>query len=812
MALIISYTIVHKRLRMSIKTSLIFIIVLISTLFTDLGAQISTQSVQSPQKVVLNGKEYYLHIIQKGEGLYRISVNYGLTMQDLLEANDDLGTTLKVGQILRIPIVSKTDPRGGGKEDSYTFHTVERGQTAYSISRKYNVPLDVLYEKNPGSEAGLIVGAILRIPAQKEYRQAPDSVSNIVAMPEVGQRDERYVYHTVLAGETIYSLSRKFNVTMDELLESNPALRSGVLTTGSEIRVLKAQMAQNFDVAEGEQEVQSFIENGDYLYHSILQGQTFYSISRLYQVDVEELKAANPSVSQDDLKVGFMLKIPKPRIDDRMADIDKDDKRLFHTHKVRRRETLYGISRHYHVDMELIKKINPDVNFQRLSNGDLLRIPTDAWFARQTAIAMADDREAEAAEEIDSSKFLISNECLRNNTLGYREPLRVALMLPFAAANRDQTYGSRAASLQAVRETRPASTRTRMFTEFYSGVLLALDTLKQRGINIDMSVYDIAPDTNSLKRVLRDPSLRKAHLIIGPALAHELPLVSDFSREYGIPLVYPMSNTNPELDYNPYLFHINTPDYLLFDVIADEIVRDAAGGKLIVIMPTEKEDNAAHFAALIKQKAFERAGGPGAFEYVEYSPGADELAELIQLMATDRGNYVLVPSSKISEVSRVVPVLYGVREQSKAEINFYGLSDVLRFQTVDPEQIHALNGTFFRSFGLDYGDRATGDFIAKYRQWYKTEPHAISPYFQNSDASSTYSRYGIWGYDVTNYFISALVEYGEDFDLCLDNFKHHQIQFNFNFERVSNWGGFYNSGLYKFRFRPDLKMERIKVN
>ncbi|HBX89275.1 MAG TPA: hypothetical protein DEG09_11770, partial [Marinilabiliaceae bacterium] len=120
-----------------------FIIVLISALFTDLGAQISTQSAQSPQKVVLNGKEYYLHIIQKGEGLYRISVNYGLTMQDLLEANDDLGTTLKVGQILRIPIVSKTDPRAGGKEDSYTFHTVERGQTAYSISRKYNVPLDV---------------------------------------------------------------------------------------------------------------------------------------------------------------------------------------------------------------------------------------------------------------------------------------------------------------------------------------------------------------------------------------------------------------------------------------------------------------------------------------------------------------------------------------------------------------------------------------------------------------------------------------------------------------------------------------------
>ncbi|MCA1745377.1 MAG: hypothetical protein LC643_06710, partial [Bacteroidales bacterium] len=108
-------------------------------------------------------------------------------------------------------------------------------------------------------------------------------------------------------------------------------------------------------------------------------------------------------------------------------------------------------------------------------------------------------------------------------------------------------------------------------------------------------------------------------------------------------------------------------------------------------------------------------------------------------------------------------------------------------------------------------DGHTNSFIQKYRRWFNTEPHAISPYFQNSDASSTYSRYGIWGYDVAHYFLSAIVEYGENFDLCLDAFNHQQVQFNFNFERVSNWGGFYNSGLFMFRFRPDLRMERMRV-
>lgn len=796
---------------MKVSALLLIFSLLFGGLSADIHAQVKSEDGREVQKILLNGKEYYLHIIQKGEGLYRISVNYGVSQQEIMDANDDISESLKVGQILRIPVISGRNTSDSELDQSRTFfyHTVEKGHTAYFVSRKYDVPVEVVYENNPGTENGLIVGAILRIPVErKEPLEVADSQVLNPPVTAEPQKDSSYAYYTIKPGDTLYSLARQYKVTVETIVESNPALRSGVLLPGSEIRIPKIDLVAA-EMPKPDNEV-GFIKSGQFLYHSIVPGQTFYSISRLYQISVDDLRAANPGVSQDDLKVGYVLRVPREEVEENVTEIEQDDSRLFKTHRVRRRETLYGISREYHVDMEVIKKVNPSVNFKDLDNGTRLKIPTDAWFSNQTIRALAITKDSVDFTVSDDRPYEMTTDCSRNSVLGYREPIRVALMLPFGAE--DQTSGSFSGdSLSMSRDARMSSARSRLFTEFYSGVLLALDTLKQRGINIDLSVYDIAPDTVSLKRVLRDPSLKQAHLIIGPSLAHELPLVSAFSREHQIPLVYPLSNTNPELEYNPYLFHINTPDFMVFDEIADEIVRQSTGGQLLIIMPTEREEQADDFIRLIKQKAGATGMGSQRVQYVEYTPGNNDLVELQALMASDKPNYVVVPSVRTSEVSRIVPILYGVREKSKANITFFGLSDVLRFQTVDPEQIHALNGTFFRSFGLDYGDRHTNSFIQKYRRWFNTEPHAISPYFQNSDASSTYSRYGIWGYDVTNYFLSAIVEYGENFDLCLDAFNHQQVQFNFNFERVSNWGGFYNSGLFMFRFRPDLRMERMRV-
>ncbi|GAO31908.1 LysM-repeat proteins and domains [Geofilum rubicundum JCM 15548] len=199
---------------------------LLGGLLADIQAQVKTVGGQEVQKILLNGKEYYLHIIQKGEGLYRISVNYGVSQQEILDANEDISESLKVGQILRIPVISGRNTSEGELDKSRTFfyHTVEKGQTAYFVSRKYDVPLEVIYANNPGTENGLTVGAILRIPVERKVAEPTEPTE-----PIKPKEASKYSFYTIRPGDTLYSLARQYSVTVETIVDSNPALRAGVL-------------------------------------------------------------------------------------------------------------------------------------------------------------------------------------------------------------------------------------------------------------------------------------------------------------------------------------------------------------------------------------------------------------------------------------------------------------------------------------------------------------------------------------------------------------------------------------------------------
>ena len=789
----------------NIKSYLLFLLLLNGCLFF-LNGQSNVLPIDS-KKIQLDGKEFYLHVVEKGEGLYRISVNYGVSMSEILKANPDIDEQLRVGQIIRIPIISgrNSDDKEMTQSREYIYHTVEKGQTAYFIARKYDLTLEQLYHYNPGIEHGLVLGAILKIPSTPPVKKT-STISQ--TQREVQKAPSKYITHIVRPKETLYSISKQYSTTIESIINDNPALRNGVLAIGAEIRIERptpSEIAEKTSSTSGN-EVGEFIKGENYLYHMIEAGQTLYSISRQYLIDVSDLKAANPDIGDSDLRVGYLLRIPRPVMDDLNTDLaqQKENPRWFTNHKVRRKETLFGISQKYHIDIDVIKRVNPSVNFSNLNKGTILRIPKDEWFAAKNMAALLEEQDAVIEDSLRSS--MLYDECVVNKELGYTQPLKVALMLPFNAKESSRYYSLDNDSVQFSREMSATAQRSRVFTEFYSGALMALDSLKTMGISVDLSVFDISPDSLAIKRVLKNPVLEESDLIIGPGLGHELTLISNFSKKNGIPLVFPISNnTNGEIFSNPYLFQVNSPDSLLFDRMAKEIVQQSLGSNLIIILPPAQEKDAQTLVQRIKEQAAQQMMLDKKVNYIEYKPKGDDLIAIQALVSKELPNYIVVPSVAAAEISKIIPVLKGVKEKSKAEINLYGRSEWLRMQTIDPEDIHYLNTTVFSPFRLDYNIGITKDFITKYRSWYHMEPHAISPYFQYSDATSGFSRFGIWGYDVTFYFISAMTQYGENFDLCLDQVKHHEIQFNFDFQRISNWGGFYNKGFFKLNFTPDLK-------
>nr|WP_321409548.1 LysM peptidoglycan-binding domain-containing protein [uncultured Carboxylicivirga sp.] len=756
---------------------------------------VQAQQFDGMEKIVIEGKVYYLYKVKKSEGLYRISVNYGVSQKELLEANPEAAFGLKEGQLIKIPVISgRNSTQQEIQSTSYIYHTVEPGQTVYFISKKYDVPLKVIYDNNPGSDKTLINGTIIKIP-KEHTREETKEVSE----------EKSYILHVVQPKETMYALSKKYDVAIGEIIKSNPALKSGVLEIGSSIRIpKKLEQPQQAVVKESQK-----LEDDLYIYHSIAQGETIYSIAQKYNAKPNDVIEANPSVDANDLKLGYLVRIPKSSIKASKLETSEDHN-LFTYHKVKRKETLFGISREYNVDMDILKTVNSDQDLARLKKGDIVKVPNRYWFKSVY------EQQVDSTKEMEGAKEEIINltelDCKSYNYFLDKPTLKVALMLPF---NVEATMRANIIEedkdgvvTQREREEKVVSKYSKVFVEFYQGALLALDKIKKQGVNVEMFVYDTAPDSNKVKSILANPVMQSMNLIIGPAYPQQLPFVSQFSKEHSIPMVYPFSTNNNTLADNIHMFQVMPIDTLLFDAMADQILVASAGKRIVVIRTEDtKSEYENKLSELIRNKVYWESFKKGVVpDFVEYKFKQDDLASLEKMFAKEKGNTVIVPSVEEAQVNRIITTIKGAQSKTKADVTLWGLPEWLKYQTINPEDIHALNGHMFSYYFVDYENKQSSQIIEEYRRWFKTEPMSISPYFQNANVSANMSRYSLWGFDLTYYFISALKDYGKNFEYCIANHHPFGVQSTLNFERISNWGGYYNCGLYILHFTPDYNM------
>ncbi|MFO8001243.1 MAG: LysM peptidoglycan-binding domain-containing protein [Marinilabilia sp.] len=797
----------------------IVFIVLILAGFQTARAQ---EDQSTGRRIVIDGDEFYLHQVDKGQGFYDIARQYNVSQQEILDANPDIEDGLKKDQIIRIPVIEERNTNRDEIESSEDFilHTVEKGQTVWYISRKYDVDAEDIYRNNPGADRQLTTGSIIKVPAQKKVKGE-----------KADEKDQegRFREHEVKPGDTLFSLSQRYNVSVDDIIQYNPALKTSSLRIGSIVRipVSDEKKPQDGELAAEDEDQDtsktSYIEDEDYIYHEIEEGQTLYSIGRRYQVEPEKIEENNPDITKDSLEPGYMLRIPRDVDVDEKETVSADqpdEEDLFELHRVRRKETLFSISRKYDVDMETIREVNSDVDFSNIRRGTRIKIPKDQWFAQRYPGRSESEEEAPTEDSRAKGPVVSSDSiCINSEGIGRERPARVALLLPFDLDKTEEANIKEKVedgdTIRTERKERVIAKKSRVFTEFYEGVLLALDELKKQGIKVDLSVYDIAPNSADVEHVLKSNSeLRDVDMIIGPARSDDLKPVADFAAEHDIKVVYPLSNKNSELVKNPNLFQINTPDTLVFGRMTNEIVRQSEGDNLLVVLPEEEDDYANEFLEELRQKVFFNEFALNKdINYQEYRiMGKEDQTNLEALLDSEGKNYVVVPTNKEATISKIVPTLAGISENRKIDISLFGMTEWLRAQSIDPEDMFTLNARIFTFFALDYKSGSTKEFIEKYRDWYYTEPHAISPYFQSSSNSSGYSRYGAWGYDVAGYFIASLAQNGKNFESCPEPVDIQPVQFNFSFSRISNWGGFYNEGLFLLKFDPDnYEVDRVPV-
>lgn len=273
-----------------------------------------------------SSSDYYT--VKSGDSLWSIAKKYGITVDELKNANNLTTNTLSIGQRLKISGMSSIDT----EPKNYINYTVKAGDSLYSIAQKNDLTVQELKNYNNLTSDVLQIGQTLRIP--------------IVSTEQIPV--DNYTEYVVKSGDSLYSIGQKYGFTIQDLLDYNN-LDSTLLSIGQIIKIPTSS---------------SNLEQVNYINYTVKPGDSLYSIGRQYDVFTQQLMDYN-NLASTLLNIGQVLKIPTNTGNNQANYIE---------YTVKSGDNLYAIGRRYgYTAQELMNYNNLKSNL--LSIGQTLRIP-----------------------------------------------------------------------------------------------------------------------------------------------------------------------------------------------------------------------------------------------------------------------------------------------------------------------------------------------------------------------------------------------------------------------------------------------------
>ena len=195
---------------------------------------------------------------------------------------------------------------------------------------------------------------------------------------------KQYVLHTVLQGETLFSLARLYETDQKIIVAENPQLIFG-LKQGDVLKIpFTASDVHIIEKKESRQIKTSEFSVDDFIFHVVKQSETVYSISRLYRVSIHSIYQFNPE-AEVEILVNEILRIPKTEDEAERSGLMREDE-LYYYHQVQSKETVYSLAREYEVKVADLFEMNPDVS-DHIEIGQIIRIPKSIDVAVEKPVA-----------------------------------------------------------------------------------------------------------------------------------------------------------------------------------------------------------------------------------------------------------------------------------------------------------------------------------------------------------------------------------------------------------------------------------------
>jgi LysM repeat protein/ABC-type branched-subunit amino acid transport system substrate-binding protein len=617
---------------------------------------------------------------------------------------------------------------------NYKQHTVEQGETVYTLAQKYKVTSQQLLELNPDLKSGLKYGQVLLIPAQNKVLTQ--------------RKIKNYKKHRVRRKETLYSLSKKYAITELDIKEANKELYSNPLRKGDRIQI---PIFEELITAVKELETKgplsnrSTLQNGKYL---VQPSEGMYRIAKKYGIKTDSLQRLNPNIK--DLKPGMILNVPKNISAVKQSNVVSPtiDNNPFIEYVIPEKMGMYSLKKLARVSEDSLVSMNPELK-NGLKEGMTIMIPNPNYV------------------EIKSLKSKISGTANLIDSLRNFNRQHLAIMLPFSLQKIDQT---------TIDKDHLKSDKTmRIALDFYSGLKIAIDSANTLGISVDYDVFDNQGNVQTTKKILAGNDFSKYNTVIGPLISSNVIATAKELKGINIPVISPLTNTDVILYRN--LFQARPSDEMLKNKLKEYLVQYAIGKHVIIITDNNKPELKKEFTALL----------PSATVLIPNNEkNRISKMEFIKQLKQDVENVVVLAADHQGLIDGAV-LGYSVETKTN-QITMFGLENYedMELSNTKLAQLNYIYPSIFKE------SNSTNSFIDSYYSIHNITPNAFA------------TR----GFDITLDVILRQASASGLYESAMKNGQTVMTENKFDYSKKF-LAGFYNDAIYILQYQEDLSIKEL---
>lgn len=424
-------------------------------------------------------------------------------------------------------------------------------------------------------------------------------------------------------------------------------------------------------------------------------------------------------------------------------------------HKVKRKETLFGIARENGLTIDELINANPEMKMPgyELRKGDYIKIPYPSNHP--------------VAATVNQQPQMPTKPVVVERDMRQRE-IRVGVMLPLHNDNGD---GKR-------------------MVEYYRGVLMACDSLRVNGISTDVRAWNLAENAD-VQQVLNDPKAADCDLIIGPLYTKQLKALGDFALRNDIRVLIPFSINGNEVFDNSNLFQVFQNGNQTNNSYVFRFYQRFKDSHVVIIDCNDSTSTKGSFTTVLRRK-LEQEGVPYTITNLKSSEG-----KFKQSFSTTKHNVVVLNTSRSQELNVAFAKLNGMLMTAPTlQISMFGYPEWLMYNRQHLDNFYKFDTYIPSTYYMSPLSHRAEHFKKKYRWNFHQD---MQPYHQ---------RYAVTGFDQAYFMIKGLHMYGTHFTGASGMVGYTPLQTPLHFERIGN-GGMQNRAILFVHYTKDNKIETI---